>query len=194
MKAKRLWWTFCNYCIPSSSKRADFARKQKIYHRIGDGVTIQPRKVPVYSELISIGNNVAIARNVDFVTHSVIHTVLNRLSKADRENYRFKEEIGCIEIGNNVMIGSNVIILHGVKIGNNVIVGTGSVVVRDCEPNSVYVGVLARKTGSFDEYIKRRKKKEESEQISTTKHNQSLTDEEIRNAWECFAKAHNCKE
>lgn len=43
-------------------------------------------------------------------------------------------------IGNNVDIGSNVVILGPITIGDNVIIGAGSVVVKDVPSNSVVVG------------------------------------------------------
>ncbi|MBO5382226.1 MAG: serine acetyltransferase [Bacteroides sp.] len=48
------------------------------------------------------------------------------------------------EIGDNVTLGANVVIIGDVKIGNNVIVGAGSVVVKDVPDNSVVVGNPAR--------------------------------------------------
>ena len=77
-------------------KRAEYARKNKIYARIGENVSIQSRIVPVYSELIKFHNNIAVARKVDFCTHDIIHKVLNRLPEDGLDNYKFKEHIGCI--------------------------------------------------------------------------------------------------
>ena len=45
-----------------------------------------------------------------------------------------------IIIENNCWIGMNCIIMKGVKIGKNTVIGAGSIVVKDCEPNSVYAG------------------------------------------------------
>lgn len=45
-----------------------------------------------------------------------------------------------VTIGNGSMIGAGSVILPGVTIGEGVVVGAGSVVVKDCEPNAVYVG------------------------------------------------------
>ena len=149
-------------------------RKNKIYGKMGENVSIQSRVVPIYSELIKFHNNIAVARNVDFCTHDVIHRVLNRLP--DNE-YKYKERIGCIEIMDNVFIGSNSVILYGARIGSNVIIASDSVVVKDCEPNSVYVGCPARKVGSFSNFVEKRKAGENSEVITTTIHNQALTDE-----------------
>lgn len=98
----------------------------------------------------------------------------------------FHERIGCIEIMDNVFIGSNSVILYGVTIGENVIIASGSVVTKDIEANSVVGGVPAGKIGTFDNYLVRRLEGERSGRISTTKHNQALTDDEIVRAWEVF--------
>ena len=42
-------------------------------------------------------------------------------------------------IGNNVWIGSNVVILPGVKIGNNVIIGAGSIVTKIFEEDNIVI-------------------------------------------------------
>lgn len=43
-------------------------------------------------------------------------------------------------IGDNVILGSNVVIIGDVNIGNNVIIGAGAVVVKDVPDNCVVVG------------------------------------------------------
>lgn len=48
------------------------------------------------------------------------------------------------EIGNDVWIGANVVIVSGVKIGDGAIIGAGSIVTHDVEPYSVVAGVPAR--------------------------------------------------
>lgn len=205
MKLKRLWWTFRLLTMRGGVKRAQYARKAGIYAGIGDNVSLQPRVVPLYSELIKFHNNVAVARNVDFVTHDIIHGVLNNIS--DRVavagvdghpsgrstqpgviTFNFKEHIGCIEVMDNVFIGSNSVILYDTKIGPNVIIASGSVVTKDCEPNSVYAGVPAKRIGSFDDFVDKRYKEEVNGELTTTTHNQALTGEEIKTAWECFNK------
>lgn len=171
--------------------RAEYARKHCVYAHVGSNVFIQSRFIPIYSELISFGNNVLVARNVDFITHDAIHIILNRLPHCTKGDVQYKEHIGCIEVKDNVMIGSNSIILYNVSIGPNTIIAAGSVVVKDCEPNSVYAGVPAKKIGTFDEYILKRKKKEENGTFSVTTHNQHLNGPEIAKAWDVFYKNHN---
>lgn len=66
MKAKRLWWTIRTALTRGGVKRANYARKKNIYAHVGKHVSIQSRVIPIYSELISFHDNVAVARNVDF--------------------------------------------------------------------------------------------------------------------------------
>jgi acetyltransferase-like isoleucine patch superfamily enzyme len=51
---------------------------------------------------------------------------------------------GKVEIGENVMIGSNVSILRGVKIGKNAIIANGSVVTRSIPEDALAFGNPAR--------------------------------------------------
>ena len=45
-----------------------------------------------------------------------------------------------IEIGNNVWIGGNVVVLPGIKIGDNTVIGAGSVVTKNIPSNVIAVG------------------------------------------------------
>ena len=176
------------FMIRGGAKRADYARSHKIYASVGENVTIQSRAVPLYSQLIRIGNNVSIARNVDFCTHDIMHRVFNRLPRPEGEEneFRYTERIGCIEIRDNCFIGSNSVILYDVRIGPNVVVASDSLVNQDCEPNSVYAGVPARRVESFDGLVQRRKEQIQEGTIPTTTHNQQLSQEEILAAWRVF--------
>ena len=51
---------------------------------------------------------------------------------------------GDVEIGNNVWIGDNAVILSGVKVGDGAVIGAGSIVVKDVPPFSVMAGNPAR--------------------------------------------------
>ncbi|MDC0460007.1 hypothetical protein OAM07_04555 [Crocinitomicaceae bacterium] len=54
-------------------------------------------------------------------------------------------EIGGAKIGENCFIGTNAVLQHGITIGKNVIIGALSFVRMDCEENSTYVGIPAKK-------------------------------------------------
>lgn len=59
-------------------------------------------------------------------------------------------------IGNNVYIGPNVCIMEEVHIGSNTIIGAGSIVPKDLQNNSTYVGNPAKRIGEnkHPEFIK----------------------------------------
>lgn len=154
MTFKRLWQTFRLLTIRGSLARTEYIRKNKVYAVVGDNCTIQKRKVPLYANLIRLGNNVHIASNVSFLTHDVSYMMLNNIGDIV-ERGGVQERIGCIEIGDNVFIGSGTHILYDTRIGNNVIIGTCSVVTHDIPDNSVAVGVPARVIGTFDDYVEK---------------------------------------
>lgn len=55
-------------------------------------------------------------------------------------NGKTREGIVAPQIGDNVLIGSNSVIIGPINIGSNVKIGAGSVVVKDVPDNSVVVG------------------------------------------------------
>lgn len=127
---------------------------RKIGMIIGEDVTIYaPSKTLIdeqYPWMIKIGDHVRITEGVKILTHDYSWSVMKTTSGV------IAGASGTVEIGNNVFIGMNSIILRNVKIGDNVIIGTGSVVTKDCEPNSVYAGVPAKKVASLEDYSKKR--------------------------------------
>lgn len=77
MDLKRLYHTIRLWLILSPMKRADYLRKHHVFNHVGKNCMVMFRKVPLYAELISLGNNVWIASNVSLITHDVIHHMLN---------------------------------------------------------------------------------------------------------------------
>ena len=155
MTVKRLWQSFRLLTIRSSKARTEYIRRQHVYGAIGENCTIQKRKVPLYANLIRIGDNVHIASNVSFLTHDVTHHVLNNIPEVAARG-GVQERVGCIDVGNNVFIGSGTHILYNTKIGDNVIIGTCSVVTHDIPDNSVVAGVPAKVIGTFGDYVEKR--------------------------------------
>lgn len=156
MRGKRLRQTLRLYTILTSTKRTKYLKDHKIFGAIGDNCNVMNRVVPLYAQLVKLGNNVRLASGVTFVTHDVSHVMLN--DHPDLKGERFKEKIGCIEIKDNVFVGAGTTILYGVQIGSNVIIGAGSLVNKDIPPNSVAGGVPAKVLGSFDEYLEKRRR------------------------------------
>lgn len=176
----------------SGRARADYIRQNSLFDLVGKNVTFQPRRLLLYSELIRLYDNVAIARNVDFCTHDIMHGVFNRYRETSKmpPMPRLKERIGCIEVGENSFIGSNVVIIYGAKIGRNVVIASGSVVVGDLESDSVYAGVPARRVGKYQDLVDRYIQAQQSESIATVKVGRRLSEGEAALAWKLFELEH----
>lgn len=182
MNKKRLLQTIGLAARRSARRRGEYLRKKRVFASVGENVHFQPRLVPLYPELIRLHNNIMVSAGVRFVTHDASYTVLNRLGKG-----RFPEEVGCIEVMDNVYIGYNATVMPDVRIGENVIVGAGALVSKDLEPDGVYVGIPARKICSFTDYVKRHGAAPNGEYgFPYVAHNQNISEAEIQRAWEFF--------
>ena len=191
MSYERLRQTLKLYTIPTSAQRTKYLRDNHIFGAIGENCNVNSRRIPLYAKLIKLGNNVRLASNVTFVTHDITHVMLN--ANPTLNGAKFKEKIGCIEIQDNVFVGTGSTILYGVRIGSNVIIGAGSLVNKDIPSNSVAVGVPARVIGSFDEYVAKRKN-EETYPESLGPGDETIDDETARWCWEQFYKEHSEKQ
>ena len=80
---------------------------------------------------IVIGDNCLFGEGVKLYDHN--HKYHNSHEIITKQGYTS----GQITIGNNCWIGSNVIILKGVKIGDNVIIGANVLVFKDIPPNHI---------------------------------------------------------
>lgn len=149
----RLKHTIRMCLILSAQKRAEYLKRNHIFHHMGNNCMTMFRKIPLYPQLISFGNNVWIASGVTFVTHDVIHEMINR----KYHKRLLRENKGCIDIKDNVFIGANTTILSNVSIGPDVIVGAGSLVNKNLR-GGVFAGVPARYVGSVEEFIEKRKR------------------------------------
>lgn len=177
MKLTRMAQTIGMNLKGGSGARGRYLKEKNILAQVGENVRFQPRLIPLYPELIKFHNNIMVAAGVRFVTHDAVHTVLNKLGLG-----HFPEMIGCIEVMDNVFIGANSTIMANVRIGENVIIGANSLVNKDCEPNSIYAGIPAKRIGSFDDFLAKRAKVD----YPTVARNQQITPEEVSNAWEMF--------
>ena len=105
--------------------------------------------------LITIGDHVRITHGVKFITHDGGLWVPRYMGLIDENADKF----GRINIGNNVNIGWNAIIMPGVSIGDNCIIGAGAVVTRSIPNNSVAVGVPAKVIESVEAYVEKNRSK-----------------------------------
>ena len=127
----------------NNSSIAEYFRKQGA--QIGDGCFFSIRSLGTEPYLVKIGNGVCITSGVVFNTH-------------DGGTWIFREEMpdlrvfGPIIIEDNCLIGTNAQLFPNITIGRNSIVGSGSVVISDVPPNSIVMGVPARRFGSVEKF------------------------------------------
>ncbi len=105
---------------------------------VGDDVWFNERCYIVGGGKIKIGSNVMLARNVSLIT--------SNHGYSSKEIPMLKQEIvsAPIEIGDDVWLGVNVVVLKGIKIGKGAIVGAGSVVTKDVPEFAIVGGAPAK--------------------------------------------------
>lgn len=94
----------------------------------------------------SIGRNVVIAaadHPLDALTTHPVAWQARAPLERPQSSLRAKKST-FTEIGHDVWIGDNVVVVSGVRIGNGAVVGANSVVTRDVPPYSIVGGVPAR--------------------------------------------------
>ena len=162
--------------IRSAEKKGKLIKKYKVFNEVGENLFYFPKVLPNNPKLLKLGDNVTIAANVIFIDHDVVSMVLNRMGYMEAELY-----IRPTEVGNNVFIGANSIILPNVRIGNNCLIGAGSIVTKDIPDNSIVAGNPAKIIGNFDSFALKRNDlgfcRRERGQINS-----------VENAWNLFNK------
>lgn len=141
------------FFLKDGFKRGEYLRKKNIFHKCGNKIFYQPRKMPSDPKLVEFGDNIVIASQVVFINHDVIHHIFNNMEE-DSTSFN----MGIIKIGSNVFVGANTIILPNVKICDNVIISAGSIVVKSIQESGVYAGNPLRKIKEFDQLFDQRKK------------------------------------
>lgn len=150
LKAQDLCFEYNNTRPSDIEKRA--SQISKIVGKIGKNFLIEQPFLCDYGYNVSIGDNfyanhgliildaakVEIGDNVFIAPNCGIYTAYHPIDIEQRN--KGLEYASPVKIGNNVWIGGNVIILHGVTIGNNCTIGAGSVVTKDIPANSIAYG------------------------------------------------------
>lgn len=101
---------------------------------------------PSHCWLITIGDNVTMAPRVHILAHD-----------ASTKQFLGYTKIGRVDIGNNVFIGAETVVLPNITIGDNVIIGANSTVTKDVPANSVVAGNPAKVISSLEEYLSKEK-------------------------------------
>ncbi len=99
---------------------------------IGDNVTVK-NGVYLYDGM-KIEDNVFIGANATFCN--------DRYPKSKNKDFKLET----ITIKKGATVGANATVLPGITIGENAIVGAGSVVIRNIEPNEVYINSVKEKS------------------------------------------------
>lgn len=106
---------------------------------------------PSHCWLITIGDNVTMAPRVHILCHD-----------ASTKDFLGYTKIGRVDIGNNVFIGAETVVLPGVTIGDNVIIGANSTVTKDIPTGSVAAGSPARVICTLEEYLSKERTRMET--------------------------------
>jgi len=126
---------------PDNQTRKIFFRMTGV--AVGEGTNITPGLVvnDGYSGLCQIGKRVSIATNVTLVVDSNPNN-----SQLGGEPY-VKDKLvktAAVVIEDDVWLGTNAVVMPGVRIGRGAVVGAGAVVTKDVPPFTVVAGVPAR--------------------------------------------------
>lgn len=140
----RLWNACLEQLVRFILPGVTYARRIGV--RVGEDCRIYIKTWGSEPFLIEIGNRVTITSGVRLLTHDG-STWLIRDPEGNRHFH-----YAPIEIGNDVFLGTNSIVMPGVTIGSKVIIGAGSVVTKDVPGGVVVAGNPARIIMTYNEY------------------------------------------
>lgn len=112
---------------------------------------------------LRIGDNVQITHGVTILDHGYDWSV------AKCKYGLVLGNTGQIDIGSNVFIGANSVILPNVHVGNNVIIGAGSIVNSDIPSDSVAVGNPCKVVKSLKQYVEKKRESQLQEAFNLFK-------------------------
>ena len=117
--------------------------------QIGEGVEIFSGSLFTFGSepyLVSIGNNVTISHDVDFITHDGGM----RIARAKSTNAYLYGRI-CVE--DDCFLGAHCVLMPGAKVGAGSVIGAGSIVTGEIPSGVVAIGAPAKPIKSVDDYI-----------------------------------------
>ena len=123
----------------------------------GEDVRFRHPLLIQFPENIHLGNRVSINQNCTFLAHARITVGDNTLIGPNvtiitvNHDYRLEgvlvqtaHSLLPVNIGENVWIGANVVVLPGVTIGNNAVIAAGSIVTKDISEGVIVGGNPAK--------------------------------------------------
>lgn len=116
LEVSRKWTLLMLFLKRNGFERAKYIKKKNIFKHIGEDCYYHPFAIPAESKLISLGDNVVIAKGVELVTHDMSYSLLRNDKSLEKmigqgEYMYYTDKI---TIGNNVMIGVNSVIVSGI--------------------------------------------------------------------------------
>ena len=135
-------------CRPGGVEWAAWLKRRGTLRAIGDDCSVLTNVVITDPQHVVLGNNVRLSGCTLF-GHDGAVNMINRAYGCQLDR------VGKIEIGNDVFIGHQAIVLPGTTIGNKVLIGAGAVVRGTVPDNSVMVGAPARRVGTLDDLVRR---------------------------------------
>jgi acetyltransferase-like isoleucine patch superfamily enzyme len=128
-----------------------YFRRQGV--EIGEGVEIFGANLFTFGSepyLVSIGNQVTISHDVDFITHDGGL----RIARAKYPNaYLYRR----IQVADHCFLGAHCVLLPGAEVGIGSVIGSGSIVTGTIPSGVVAIGVPARPVKSVEDYIEENK-------------------------------------
>lgn len=102
-----------------------------------------------HCSLIGSFTSISYGVKIGMVNHPLENVSTSPVFYAKRRGWVSKNKFqegwkGIVEIGNDVLISANAVILEGVKIGNGAVIAAGAVVNKDVEPYSIVGGIPAK--------------------------------------------------
>jgi acetyltransferase-like isoleucine patch superfamily enzyme len=151
MKFNRMYHSIRLLLCRTPRKRAAYLKTHNILGSMGENCKWGPWLVPLYPELIRVGNNVHVHKTAKIVTHDMLNAYLK--TRNPQMDFGHRERLGCVELQDNVYIAMNTTVMPDVRINKDCIVTAGSVVTSDIPENSIATGNPAKVVGRFDMYV-----------------------------------------
>jgi acetyltransferase-like isoleucine patch superfamily enzyme len=144
----RLVGLYRRVCRPNGIEWAAYLKKHGGLYAMGEGCVIQTNVTITDPAHVRLGRNVHLTGCTLF-GHDGTVAMLKQMSG------RRLDRVGKIDIGDNVFVGHQAIIMPGITIASNVVVGAGAVVTKNVPRNMIVAGSPARPIGTFDEMLDR---------------------------------------
>jgi len=144
----RLAGLYRRLCRPTGEEWAAVVKRRGGLYAMGENCSIQTNVAITDPFHVRLGNNVHLTGCTLF-GHDGVVAMLKRMTDQPLDR------MGRIDIGDNVFVGHQAIILPGVTIGSNAVVAAGAVVTRNVARNTIVAGNPARAIGTVSDLLHR---------------------------------------